>query len=106
MGGSTTVYRWCGRRKRELELREVLYLPGMRVNIFSLQRIRSKTACGYSFQGVPHPRGVIPIINKHGTQIATMRETSRAKPTLICTRAGEFQGELGGEVLGAKGIQM
>ena len=35
--------------KRELELREVLYMPGMQVNIFSQQRIRSKAACGYNF---------------------------------------------------------
>ena len=92
--------------KRELEMREVLYMPGMRVNIFSLQQIRSKAACGYSFQGAPHPGGVIPIINKHGVQIATMRETSKARPTLICTKAGDFQGEFGGEALRAKGIQM
>ena len=49
---------------------------------------------------------MIPILNKHGVQIATMREISKARPTLICTRAKEFQEELEREVLGAKGIQM
>ena len=34
-----------------LELHEVLYLPGMRVNIFSLQRIRDKGECRFAFEG-------------------------------------------------------
>ena len=37
--------------KGVLELHEVLYMPGMRVNIFSLQRIRNKGACSYAFGG-------------------------------------------------------
>ena len=36
--------------KKELQLREVLFMPGMKVNIFSLQRIRSKGSCTYTFQ--------------------------------------------------------
>ena len=44
----------------ELQLRQVLYIPGMRVNIFSLQRIRCKGACSYTFKGVPSPQDVIP----------------------------------------------
>ena len=38
-----------GGKKRELELRKVLFMLGMKVNIFSLQRIRRKGACSYSF---------------------------------------------------------
>ena len=99
-----------GGKKRELELREVLYMPGMKVNIFSLQRIRRKGACSYSFQGVPDPAGAIPILNKKGVQIATMRETKKARPTLICTRlhGADTHGVEGleGEVLGGKGVQM
>ena len=99
-----------GGKKRELELREVLFMPGMKVNIFSLQRIRRKGACSYSFQGVPDPMGAIPILNKKGVQIATMRETEKARPTLICTRLHEADTHgkegLEGEVLGGKGVQM
>ena len=35
------------------ELHEVLYTPGMSVNIFSLERIRKKGACSYTFEGEP-----------------------------------------------------
>ena len=37
----------------ELELHEVLYMPRMRVNIFSLQRIGKNGACQYLFKGEP-----------------------------------------------------
>ena len=66
-----------------LELHEVLYLPGMRVNIFSLQRIRDKGECSFAFEGKPHPEKLIPILNKEGQQIATMRETLKGRPTLV-----------------------
>ena len=95
--------------KKELELHEVLFMPGMKVNIFSLQRIRCKGACSFTFHGVPHPDGVIPILNREGEQIATMKETAKARPTLICTRLKEADGEevkIEGEVLGGKGVQM
>ena len=39
--------------KGVLELHEVLFLPGMKVNIFSLQRIRDKGACSFAFKGEP-----------------------------------------------------
>ena len=91
-------------KKGKLELHEVLYMPGMRVNIFSLQKIREK-ACSYSFEGEPQPGKVFPILNQKGKQIATMRETSKARPTLICERVTEA-GKMEGEVLGGKGIQM
>ena len=95
---------------KELKLHEVLYMPGMKVNIFSLQRIRSKGACSFSFQGVPGSEGgVIPILNRAGNQIATMRETRKARPTLICTRLKEGESEKGvieAEILGGKGVNM
>ena len=81
-------------------------MPGMKVNFFSPQRIRCRGACSYTFQGVPHPQGVIPILNKQGKQIATMKETAKARPTLICTRVKEAQEEMEGDILGAKGVQM
>ena len=97
--------------KKKLELQEVLFMPGMKVNIFSLQRIRSLGACSYSFLGEPQPDRVIQIFNRAGEQIATMKETVRARPTLICERLkgsdeNEGGGEAKAEVLGGKGIQM
>ena len=97
--------------KKKLELQEVLFMSGMKVNIFSLQRIRSLGACSFSFLGEPQPERVIQIFNRAGEQIATMKETVRARPTLICERlreADENEGgeEVGAEVLGGKGIQM
>ena len=97
--------------KTKLELQEVLFMPGMKVNIFSLQRIRSLGACSYSFIGEPQPDRVIRIFNRAGKQIATMKETTRARPTLICERFKEAEENEGGdeaeaEVLGGKGIQM
>ena len=35
-----------------------------------------------------------------------MRETAKARPTLICTRMEECEYEMEGEALGAKGVQM
>ena len=48
---------------------------------------------------------MIQILNRKGNQIALMRETSKARPTLICKRVKEVE-EMEGEVLGGKGIQM
>ena len=107
-----TVRLWTdgvGSVKKELELREVLFMLGMKVNIFSLHRIRSKGACSFAFHGVPRLEGVIQIFNRVGEQIATMRETSKARPTLICKRfkgADAVDSEVEGEVLGGKGVQM
>ena len=42
-------------KKGVLELSEVLFMPGMRVNIFSLERIREKEACIYKFEGATQP---------------------------------------------------
>ena len=86
-------------------------MPGMKVNIFSLQRMRSKGARNYSFHGEPQLGRVIPIFNREGEQIATMKETVRARPTLICGRLkyvdeDEGGGEVEVEVLGGKGIQI
>ena len=102
--------------KGEIEFHEVLYMPGMRVNIFSLQRIRRKGACSYTFAGVPQPGRVIPIYNRDGLQIATMQETIKARPTLVCGKRGTdgveermMEGKedvMEGEVLGGKGISM
>ena len=91
--------------KGVLELHEVLFLPGMRVNIFSLQRIRDKGACSYTFEGKPHPGKQIPILNREGEQIATMQESLKARPTLVCKGLNDG-GEMEGEVLGGKGISM
>ena len=91
--------------KGVLELHEVLFLPGMRVNIFSLQRIRDKGACSYTFEGEPHPGKKIPILNREGEQIATMQESLKARPTLIC-KGLNIREEMEGEVLGGKGISM
>ena len=110
-----TVKLWtdgiCGTKKK-LELKEVLFMPGMKVNIFSLQRIRSKGACSFAFHGVPRPEGVIQIFNSIGEQIATMREISKARSTLVCERFRGAEDSKGadesgeeGEVLGGKGIQ-
>ena len=35
-----------------------------------------------------------------------MRETAKARPTLICSRAEGYDGVMEGEALGAKGVQM
>ena len=81
-----TVRLWTkgvGGVEKMLELKDALYMPGMRVNIFSLQRIRSIGACSYAFHGVPRLEGVIQIFNRVGEQIAAMRETAKARPTLI-----------------------
>ena len=56
-----------------LEFHEVLFMPGMKVNTFSLQRIKSKGACNFSFHGVPRPDGVVQILNRLGEQIALMK---------------------------------
>ena len=58
---------------------------------------------------MPNPEDVIPILNKSGVQIATMRETKKARPTLICSRLQEAdvkENVMEGEVLGGKGVQM
>ena len=91
--------------KSVLELHEVLFLPGMRVKIFSLQRIRDKGECNYTFEGKPHPRKQIPIMNREGEQIATMQESLKARPTLVCKGLNDGGG-MEGEVLGGKGISM
>ena len=91
--------------KGVLELHEVLFLPGMRVNIFSLQRIRDKGACSYEFKGEPQPGKEIPILNREGEQIATMRESLKARPTLVCGGLNVPE-EMEGEVLGGKVISM
>ena len=72
-------------------------MPGMKVNIFSLQRIRSLGACSYSFIGEPQPDRVIRIFNRAGKHIATMKETTRARPTLICERFKEAEENEGGD---------
>lgn len=115
--GTVAVTQWgvvrlstdgIGGVKKELKLQEVLFMPGMKVNIFSLQRIRSKGACSFTFKGVPGSESVIPILNSMGVQIATMRETKKARPTLICSRVKEIEIDecVGAEVLGAKGVSM
>ena len=86
----------------KIELHEVLYIPGMRVNIFSLQCIRRKGACSYTFEGVPQPGKIIPIFNRDGKQIATMQETSKARPTLVCGRLARIDGVEGTPVRGVK----
>ena len=91
--------------KGVLELHEVLFLPGMKVNIFSLQRIRNKGACSFAFEGDPQPGKEIPIVNRVGEQIATMRESLKARPTLVCERLNGLE-EMEGEILGGKGISM
>ena len=111
-----TVKLWtdgiCGKKKM-LELHEVLFMPGMKVNNFSLQRIRSKGACSFSFHGVPRPDDVVQILNRLGEQIASMRETAKARPTLICEGfqsgsegGGVDEALVEGEILGSKGVQM
>ena len=90
----------------ELILKEVLYLPGMRVNIFSLQSCRNKEH-EYSFTGKPHPGRVIPIFNSEGRQISSMKESLKGKPNLIWERVKEGKRvDMDAEVLGAKGIHM
>ena len=37
--------------KGVLDLHEVLFVRGMKLNIFSLQRIRDKGACSFAFKG-------------------------------------------------------
>ena len=82
--------------KKKLELQEVMFMSGMKVNIFTLQRIRSLGACSFSFLGEPRPERVIQIFNRAGEQIATMKETIRAWPTLICERLKEADENEGG----------
>ena len=112
--GRVAVTRWGTIRlmtdgidgcKKKLELQEVLFMSGMKVNIFSLQRITSKGACCFSFHGEPQPERVIQIFNRAREQIATMKETVRARPTLICERL-KYADEDEAEVLGGKGIQI
>ena len=111
--GKVAVGQWgvvrlstdSGNGKRGLlELHEVLYMPGMRVNIFSLQRIRNKGSCSYSFVGKPQPGKIIPIYNRVGEQIATMVENGKARPTLVYEKYNGPAEE--GEILGGKGITM
>ena len=88
-----------------------MFMSGMKVNIISLQRIRSKGACSFSFHGELQPERVIQIYNRAGEHIATMKETIRARPTLICERLKDANEDEGGgeakaEVLGGKGIQI
>lgn len=56
-------------------------------------------------EGEPRPGKVIPTFDREGEQIATMEETRKARPILICKRlkGGE---ELEGEALGGEGVQM
>ena len=96
-----------------LEFHEVLFMPGMKVNIFSLQRIKSNGTCSFSFHGVPRPDDVVQILNRLGEQIALMRETAKARPTLMCERfqscsevGGVDEAVVEGEILGSKGVQM
>ena len=44
--------------KRELELRQVLFMPSMKVNIFLLQRIRCVRHCVFSTQITQHKKGL------------------------------------------------
>ena len=50
------------------------------------------------------------IYGTTGVQIATVRETGKARPTLVCTRLHEAEthggGGMEGEVLRGKGVQM
>lgn len=97
------------RVKKVLELKEVLFMPGIKANIFSLQRIRCKGACSITFKGIPNPQGVIPILKRVGQHIATMKETTKARPTLVCTRlkvADSEEVRTKGEILGGEGVQM
>ena len=55
--------------KKKLELQEVLFMSGLKVNIFSLQRIRSKGAYSFSFHGEPKPERVIQIFNRAGERV-------------------------------------
>ena len=68
--------------KGELELHEVLFMLEMRVNIFSLQRIRKKGACSYTFEGEPQLGKMIPTMNRGREKIATIRESLKSRPTL------------------------
>ena len=101
-----TVKLWidgiCGTKKK-LVLQEVLFMPGMKVNIFSLQRIRSKGACNFAFHEVPRSEGVIQIFNSMGEQIATIRETSKARPTFVCERFKGVGDSECADVLGGEG---
>ena len=90
----------------DLVLGDVLYMPGMQVNILSLQRMRD-SSCEYTFSGKPQPRKIIPIFNSKGGQIASMKESAKGKPTLIGRRVeGGGRPRRGGEVYGAKGVSM
>ena len=95
-------------KKGVLELSEVLFMPGMRVNIFSLRRIREKGACSYKFEGAPQPGIFFPILNRYGRQITSMRESMKARPTLICHRMSGVEEGSGGEseILGGKGVSI
>ena len=59
-------------------------MPGIRVKIFSLQRIRNFGSCSYTFEGMPEPGKPIPIFHSGARKIATIQETSKARLTLIC----------------------
>ena len=75
------------------------------MSIFPLQRIRDKGECSYTFKGKPHPGKQIPILNREGEQIATMQESLKARPALVCKGLNDGR-EMEGEVLGGKGISM
>ena len=91
--------------KGVVELHEVLFLPGIKVNTFSLQRIRNKGACSFAFKGEPQPGKEIPILNEGGEKIATMRASVKARPTLVCEGVNKDE-EMEGEALGGKDISM
>ena len=87
--GSVSVKQW-GTIKLETEgecggitLHNCLYIPGMRVNLFSGQKERAQ-GWEYTFQGPAG--GIITVYRKDGKQICTIRESSSRRHTLICTQ--------------------
>ena len=76
---------------------DCLYVPGMSINVFSLQKLR-RLEGSYSLSGKPGQ--VVPLLNSEGVQFAAMHETDWGRPVLILREAEEEAEEIeGGEEL-------
>ena len=86
--GSVKVEKWgtveldtdgeCG----GITLHECLFIPGIRVNLFSGQKLR-QAAWSYTCGG--KPGGIISVNTEAGKQVCTLREAISGRHTLICS---------------------
>ena len=107
--GSVRVKQWgtielnnegeCG----GVTLKKCLYIPGMRINMFSGQKARE---AGWSYTCSGKDGGIIPVYKKSGQQVCTLKETSTGRKTLICTPVRHQQLSEGESVVAAVKINL